>query len=59
MYLGVEMNGSVSLRRPHPRPHADLTSADWRALQSSLAKGEPVQLDGKSLTISEVIGVAL
>lgn len=57
MYLGVEMNGRVSLRRP--RPHAELTSADWKALQSSLAKGEPVQLDGKSLTISEVIGIAL
>lgn len=55
MHLNMDVDGHALLQRPH----ADLTSADWKALQNSLAKGGSVQLDGKSLTISDVIGVAL
>lgn len=57
MYLDMEMNGPT--RAVRRSPHAGLASADWKILQNSLAKGEPVQLDGKSLSISEVISVAL
>jgi hypothetical protein len=51
----MDINGHTLLQRPH----ADLINADWTALQTSLAKGESIKLDGKSLTISEVVGVAL